>query len=115
VIAQEIIEHLRRFGGSLMRDGNDLIVDAPDSILTPELIRRIRQHKPALLAALPNPCRVFRSSAASRKLFADLLAAGCNVYWDGDELRVGNLTKIPMELWTRLESADSDFLRAARE
>lgn len=56
-----------------------------------------------------------REQVEARKLLADLQAAGCGVSWDGDELRITNLTKIPTALWMRLEAADSEFLKIARE
>ncbi|MDQ3011728.1 MAG: hypothetical protein M3X11_13600 [Acidobacteriota bacterium] len=58
---------------------------------------------------------VYREEVVARKLLADLEAAGCGIVWDGDELRISNLSKIPTALWMRLENADSAFLRVARE
>lgn len=51
----------------------------------------------------------------AKQLLADLQAAGCGIRWDGDELRITNITKISTALWMRLENVESGFLKAARE
>jgi len=41
---------------------------------------------------------IFREEVEATRLLDDLQAAGCGIFWDGDELRITNLTKIPTSL-----------------
>jgi hypothetical protein len=71
------------------------------------------QGRPLPPIAVPRP--IYREEAEARKLLADLQAAGCGISWDGDELRITNRSKISTALWMRLDNADSDFEKVARE
>ena len=50
----ELLERVEALGGTLARDGDRLVVEAP-SPLPADLVEELRDHKPALLVALRAP------------------------------------------------------------
>ncbi len=51
-----LLKHCTRHGIRLATDGaGGLDIDAPDGVITPDLMAAFRQHKPALLAMLVQP------------------------------------------------------------
>lgn len=62
---------------------------------------------------IPKPWTLERQEA--QRLLVDLQAIGCGIHCDGDELRITNLTKIPIAIWLRLENAGPELVELARE
>jgi hypothetical protein len=54
-MTNHLLERYVTLGIRLTADNGRLEIDAPDGILTPGLVDELRQHKPALLAALTIP------------------------------------------------------------
>jgi hypothetical protein len=117
--AQAILHDLAARGVRVWSEADNLKLDAPVGTLTDADLANLRALKQELLAALmskPVSRRTsFREEAEAQQLFEDLRAAGCGISWDGEELRITNLSKLPTVLWMRLENADNDFVRIARE
>ena len=54
--ASALLGDLAARGVCLTVDGGELVVEGPGEVITPDLIARLRQHKPDILAALaPSP------------------------------------------------------------
>lgn len=48
----EVFEACDQLGVMLIADGSDLVVEAPEGILSPELVQELREAKPQILAYL---------------------------------------------------------------
>ena len=55
--ARALLEELEQIGVQLRVDGVHLEYEGPEEIVTPELLRRLREHKPSLMELLERESR----------------------------------------------------------
>lgn len=68
-----------------------------------------------LMASQARPQPLTREILEAQQLVADLQSVGCSITVTGNEVAIGNLTKMIDELWARFEEVGPEFIQVAKE